>query len=93
MINHFADVPAAGGQRQMIHASHLLAKGADMKIINSRAQIPLRGWHMSLSFLSGFFHASNNLKCSRTSGNHAMAAGLMICASASRASEIIRVRP
>jgi hypothetical protein len=91
MVNHFADVPATGGKRQMIHASHLLTKGADVKIINCLPQSSLRGRHLPLSVLSRFVHASSNLKCSRKFGNHAMTAGLMTCASASRASEIMRV--
>ena len=90
MVNHFADVPAAGGKRHMIHASHLLSKGADVKIINCLPQLSLRGQTGFLSVLSSFLHASSNLKCSPTFGNHAMAAGLMICASVSRASEIMR---
>jgi hypothetical protein len=42
MVNHFANVPPTGGKRQMIHASHLLSKGADMKIINCLPQLSLR---------------------------------------------------
>jgi hypothetical protein len=93
MVNHLTDVPAAGGKRQMIHASHLLAKGPDVKVINCLPQLSLRGRTRSLSVLSSFVHAPNNLKFSRTFGNHAMAVGLMICANAVRASEIMRVKP
>ena len=43
MVNHLTDVPAAGGKRQMIHASHLFSKGADVKIINCLPQLSRRG--------------------------------------------------
>jgi hypothetical protein len=78
MVNHLTDVPAPGGQRQMIHPSHLLSKGADVKIINCLPQLSLRGRTGSLFVWSSFVHASSNLKCSRTFGNQAMAAGFMI---------------
>lgn len=93
MINHLTNVSAAFTKRQMVHTSHLFAKGANVKIVDCLPQFSLRDWHVFLSVLHSFFHASKNLKCSRTFGNHAIAAGFMIRAVASRASAIIRVKP
>ncbi|HEY3863921.1 MAG TPA: hypothetical protein VGO59_18755 [Verrucomicrobiae bacterium] len=42
MANHFADVPPARRQRQMVHAGHLFANGADMKIVNCLSQLSRR---------------------------------------------------
>ena len=42
MVNHLTDVTATGGKRQMIHTSHFLSKGANVKIINCCMQL---SWH------------------------------------------------
>jgi hypothetical protein len=38
VIDHFADVPAPSGERQVIHASHFLSKGADVEIVDCLPQ-------------------------------------------------------
>ena len=78
VVNHLPNIPAAGGKGQVIHASHLLSKGADVKIINCLPPLSLRNRYILLFPPPGIPHTANNLKCSRTSGNHAIAVGLMI---------------
>ena len=62
MINHFPNVSAAGSKRQMIHASHFLSKGTDMKIVDCLPQFSLRSRRISHFLLSSLFHSANNLK-------------------------------
>jgi len=93
MVNHFANIPASGGQRQMIHPRHLLSEGADMKIVDRRRPSSPHGRGILFFVRPDILHAVNNVKCSRASGNHAIATGLTILETASRASEIMRATP
>jgi hypothetical protein len=60
VVNHFADTPTAGGKRQVIYASHLLPKGADVKVIDRRCPSSRNDWGILFFLPPGILHAVNN---------------------------------
>ena len=63
------------GRRQRIRPGHLLARVADVEIVERLPRFSLKGEGMLFPALSGLLRAATHLKCSLTTRHHARALG------------------